>query len=338
MSTSCSTSLPNGDVIVSLAKEEKEKVDALLRKAKEFAEKHHIALGIAEMAAGAACISFGYQTGAIEMGKHILALGTGESDALAKKIGIIGGAGGAIAGAIIGGIGIAAGGGAIGIPAAIVCMGSAWIFGSSGFTAAKAIQEFVGSVNIDFGTLIAGGSLLSVGVYLLLDGAWRCLPKDKKDLIREKIKETLSMVSDYMIYLGRYSWEVIAKTAEEMANLYAAALKIMNSDKFKKAMAGLGGATTAAAGGIGGGILGGSIAASSVTVLGSEALGSLALSLGLISAPLWPVFLLGGTGVLIGGGAYWAVRKLFSSKLKNEEILAMQLLLPAPPDDSEAIG
>lgn len=336
MSSKNTTKLPNGDAIVSLTKEEKEKVDALLKKAKVFAEKHHIAIGVAEMATGAACISFGLQTGVIEMGQHIVALATGETDTLAKKVGFLGGASGAVAGAVIGGIGIAATGGAIGIPAAIVCMGSAWIFGSSGFTIAKAIQEYVGNVNIDFGTMIAGGSLLAVGLYLLLDGAWRCLPKETKDLIRERIKETLSMVSDYMIYLEKYTWKVIAKTTEEMANLYAAALKLLNNDKFKKAMVGLGGATTAAAGGIGGGILGGSIAASSVTVLGSEALGSLALSLGLISAPLWPVFLFGGTGVLIGGGAYWAIRKLFSSTPKDEVVLAMQLLLPPPPDNASA--
>ena len=331
MSTCTTTVLPNGDVIISLTPEEKKNVDSIFEKAKAFAKKHHVAIGVAEMAAGAACITFGYQCGAIEMGQHIVAMARGETDVLAQKIGLIGGAGGAVAGAIIGGMGIAAGGAAIGIPAAIVCMGAGWIFGSSGFTATKLVQAFVGDINVDFRTMLAGGSLLSVGTFLLLDGAWRCVPDKTKDQIKKTIKESFSMVSNYMIYLGRSSWKVIAKTADEMTSLFVAALKVINSDKFKKALVGVGGATTAAATGIGGGILGSSIAASSVTVFGSQALGSLALSLGLVSAPLWPVFLLGGTGVLVGGGAYLAIRKIFSSKLKDEENLAMQIAFPGQP-------
>lgn len=137
------------------------------------------------------------------------------------------------------------------------------------------------------------------------------------------------MISDRVIYLAKCTWKIIAKTAEELAALFASAVELLNNDKFKKALIGVGGVTAATAGGIGGGILGGSIAASSVTVLGSQALGSLALSLGLISAPLWPVVLLGGTGVLVGSGAFLGIRKLFSSKLKDDELLAMQIIIIA---------
>lgn len=186
MSNINTTQLPNGDAILSMNFEEKKKIDVILEKAREFAKEHHIAIGIAEMAAGAACITFGCQSGAIQMGRDIVALATGKADTLASKIGVIGGVGGAVAGAIIGGIGIASGGTAIGIPAAIVCMGAGWIFGSSGFTATKLIQSFVGEVNIDFATILTGGSLLSIGTFLLLDGAWRCVSDDTKETIKKR--------------------------------------------------------------------------------------------------------------------------------------------------------
>jgi predicted anti-sigma-YlaC factor YlaD len=42
--------------------------------------------------------------------------------------------------------------------------------------------------------------------------------------------------------------------------------------------------------------IGGSIAAASVTIFGSSTLGSMALALGLISSPVWPVIAGGITG------------------------------------------
>lgn len=56
--------------------------------------------------------------------------------------------------------------------------------------------------------------------------------------------------------------------------------------------------------------LGGSVAAGSVTVLGSHALGGVALSLGLVSAPLWPVIAGGAAGLAVGYGA-WKLCRAF---------------------------
>ena len=58
----------------------------------------------------------------------------------------------------------------------------------------------------------------------------------------------------------------------------------------------LGNATSVTAGTIAGAVIGSSAAASSVTFLGSHALGGLAVSLGLISPPMWPVIAVGAAG------------------------------------------
>ena len=70
---------------------------------------------------------------------------------------------------------------------------------------------------------------------------------------------------------------------------------------------------------------GGTLATSTVTLLVSHALGSAALALGLVSAPLWPVFLAGGIGVAAGGGIWLALKKFFSSDPTDSELLAMQI-------------
>lgn len=328
MSISNLNHLPNGDVIITMSSAEKNKVESIFEKVKKFSSEHQIEIGIVEMAAGADCITFGVQSGAIQMGQNLVALATGKADSLASTIGNIGGGCGLIAGALIGGIGIASGGTAIGIPAAVVCcMGAGWIFGSSGYTATKIIQKFIGDLHVDLGTMLAGGSLLAIGTYLMLDGAWRCIPESVKQKIKDKIKRSLSMIANGVIYLAQTTWKIIADTVQKMVDLYASALKILENTVLKKTLITIGGTATTTAAGVGGGVLGGSIAASSVTVLGSHALGGIALSLGLISAPLWPVIVLGTGGALAGGGAFLAIRKLFSTKPKDDELLAMQLTL-----------
>ena len=65
--------------------------------------------------------------------------------------------------------------------------------------------------------------------------------------------------------------------------------------------------TVAVAGGMAS--LGGLAATGSVTVLGSHALGAAALSLGLVSAPLWPVIAGGAAGLGLGYAAWSTVRR-----------------------------
>jgi hypothetical protein len=83
------------------------------------------------------------------------------------------------------------------------------------------------------------------------------------------------------------------------------------------------GATVAA--GAGGAAAGAAYAAGTVTVLGSSTLGGIGVSLGLVSAPIWPV-IAGGLGAAGLGYMGW---KLLSSSLQNRRAVP---LLP-PPDE-----
>jgi hypothetical protein len=58
-------------------------------------------------------------------------------------------------------------------------------------------------------------------------------------------------------------------------------------------------------------VSGGSIAASSVAIAGSHTLGGLALSMGLVSAPLWPVIVGGVVGLGAGYTTWKVVKQLF---------------------------
>jgi predicted anti-sigma-YlaC factor YlaD len=57
----------------------------------------------------------------------------------------------------------------------------------------------------------------------------------------------------------------------------------------------------AAVAGIGGVVAGGTYAASTVTLFGSATLGAVALSVGMVTAPVWPVAL-GGAAAAVAGG------------------------------------
>lgn len=77
------------------------------------------------------------------------------------------------------------------------------------------------------------------------------------------------------------------------------------------------GATVAA--GAGGAAAGAAYAASTVTVLGSSTLGGIGLSLGLVSAPVWPV-IAGSVGAAGLGYVGW---KVLRSSLKREKLLSL---------------
>lgn len=64
-------------------------------------------------------------------------------------------------------------------------------------------------------------------------------------------------------------------------------------------------------GGVAGAAVGTAIATSSVTVLGSSTLGSVALTLGLVSAPVAPAIIGGAIGSVIGFGLWNGIKKLF---------------------------
>lgn len=273
----------------------------------EFVQKwcseNQWAVGVGEMAVGASLVGWGVHNGVIEMGSQLVATELGGSN-IESIAGAAGGSGiGALAGSIAGSIGIAGMGGAIGVPAALVIGGATAVLGMAGYTAGDIAHNVVHAV--DAASLIANGSVLLIGVALIIDGARRCI-QDPKGL------SMLSELKGKAVILNDLSSRVIATSVEELQG-FIRELKKLPADGIEAAV----GAGSAA---LGAGIAasaGGAVAAGSVTVLGSQVLGGAAISLGLVSAPVWPIVagVAGGAG--IGYAAYKAI-KYWKSKPRDE--------------------
>lgn len=266
---------------------------------KKWGVEHQAEIGVAEMALGAGVIGWGLQNGLIHIG----------TDVVGSKWADIGG----VASAGIGGIGapvIAATllksifiGGVSGvtgvtlvpaIPVIALVGGGAVILGAFGYTASSLAGKFF---EPSFSDYVVGASIVAVGVALMIDGARRIV----KD---ERVLEMASKFKDGVVQLVPATTEIIVKTWEE---LQAIVIELAQTPE-----AGIAAGTTAVAGAL----IGSSLAAGSATVLGSHGLGAVALSLGLISAPIWPVIAGGVAGLAVGISA-WKTYKYISKKNSN---------------------
>ena len=266
-----------------------------LEYAREWARKNQVVVGVAEMALGAGLITWGVRNGVIDMGSQLVAtqLGGPTTEAI---VGAVGGAGlGVVAGAVLGSIGMTAMGGAIGIPAAVVIGGSAAIFGMAGYTIGD-VSSYLLAPSFDIAAFAAKGSILLVGVALLVDGARRCIND-------AAVRSSLSSFEDRVIRLKETSAGIIATTKDELTGFIEEMGRLPEDLVDASLMT-----TTAALGGLGGAAAGGAIGAGSVTVLGSKALGAMAVSAGLVSAPVWPIIAGAAAGIGIGYAAYKAIK------------------------------
>ncbi len=258
----------------------------------EFSANHQAEIGVAEIALGAGLIAWGLQSGHIQMGIDVVASKLQEGGLSTSTIGSITGAGfGGIGGSILGSIGIVGLGSAIGIPALAVIGGSAAIFGMFGHKIGEAFSNPPGG----FGDFFFGASIALVGAALMIDGARRVV----NDV---RILKLASKVKDGVIYLQEQVIEVVASTWAELVSLVE---KLASHPDAESAAIGITSGATAATGAA----IGGGLAASSVAVFGSHTLGGLALSLGLVSAPVWPIVAGGAVGVGLALGGWKLLQK-----------------------------
>lgn len=268
--------------------------------ATEWAKENQVVVGVAEMALGAGLITWGVRNGLIDMGSQLVATQLGGPSAEAI-VGALGGVGlGAVAGSILGSIGITAMGGAIGIPAAVVIGGSASILGMAGYTIGD-VSSYLLAPSFDVAKFAFKGSVLLLGLALLVDGARRCIND-------QSVRSALSGFQDRVIHLKETSAEVIASTKDELTG-FVEELGKLPEDVIDASLM----TTTAAVGGLGGAAAGGAMAAGTVTVFGSKALGAMALSAGIVSAPVWPIVAGAAAGIGLGYAAYKAVKYWGSS-------------------------
>lgn len=264
---------------------------------KKWGVEHQAEVGFAEMVAGAGMITWGLYSGQIHYGADILV------NRLSDLGGVIAaGTGGVmlpvIAGTLlksvfIGGVaGVAGVTSVASIPLAALAIGGSLVAGAFGYSLTNlGLRGFEPT----FADYAIDASITSVGIALLLDGARRIV-KDKR------ILAMASRFRDGVIELMPGATETIINSWEEV-------ICALRDNPRAKIIAG---ATT-----VTGTLIASSLAAGSVTVLGSHGLGAAALSLGLISAPVWPLFVGGAVGLALAYPAWKAFESI--SGLSKQE-------------------
>lgn len=235
-------------------------------------------------------LAWGVSTGHVLMGEHVLA--SRLSDLSASTGTTAGGlAGAAFAGTLLKGLfigGVTGVQGTIAVPALVLVGGGALILSAFGYTAGDIAGRLL---EPDLSDLIGTASVLTVGLALLVDGTRRFI----KD---ERILAASARLADGVIHLTQQTGEIIATTLEELKS-------VAQEFSGTPSMAAAAGAGAALAGGT----VGASLAAGSVTVLGSHTLGAAAVSLGLVSAPVWPIVACGAAGLAAGAAVFLAAKR-----------------------------
>lgn len=281
---------------IVLREQDKVGLERMLELCRTWCADHQAELGVAEVALGVAVVAWGVQTGSIQFGTDVVATAFSEG-------GIIGGLAGASAGgigaSILGSIGVVGGGVAFGIPALALASGGALILGAAGYAVGDIAEKLIAPAS-GFSDALSSASALTVGIALIVDGARRVIT-DKRVL------EISSKLEHGVIYLAPLTVKIVARSKDELRSII-----------HELAAAPTTGVTSATAGTAAGAAIGGSLAAGSVTVLGSHGLGALALSMGLVSAPVWPVIAGGAAGLAVGLAA-WKGIKTYRDKKKTPD-------------------
>jgi hypothetical protein len=191
-------------------------------------------------------------------------------------------------GVFVGGVGMVAG--VTCVPAMVIIGGGAAILGIFGYVLGDKVDALLNAPN-GFGDLLLDGAIVAVGVALIIDGARRVVND-------ERVLSSASRFREGMISLVPQASEAVAATWDGLQDL------VKEGAESPSAYA-TGGATALA-----GAAIGSSLAAGSVTVLGSSGLGAAALSLGLVSAPIWPIIAGGAAGLTLGIAAWKGIQHL----------------------------
>ena len=305
-----------------LSEQDEEQFKTLFNYAKDWCGKHQWQVGVAEIAFGAGLIALGVENGVIEMGTDLVAIAIGDD----LGADILGGTGGTFLGVLPGllvkSIGIAGMGTAIGVPAFALMGGGALILGLAGYGAGTLIEEFLNPLP-SMADFTGAASLTLVGTALMVDGARRIADDDA-------VRGAATTFKNGVLNLGKVHAARVFATVSELTEYLdlevGAFLKDLATDP--KAFTGT---AVLTAGGLGAGSL---AATGSVTVLGSQTLGGFALSLGLVSAPVWPI-IAGGGLALAAAYVIWRINRP-NPPGSPPELPQMQPLRLAPPGEPKS--
>ena len=279
-----------------------------LRKyAADWCAKHQCALGVTEMALGAALLAAGWQYGDLQMGVDFVVHKLSPGWAAEISGGVSGVAG--LATYLVGNIGVAAAGGAFCIPALALAGGAALVLGLAGYGTAKLVEDFLHQApGLDQFATASG--MLALGAWLLVDGAHRV----------PLVRECTARAKEAGLHLTRIAGNCIIDNVNALATLLREEVTPLLRTLAKESATG---ASLVSAAGLG--VAGAVVAPSLVTVAGSSTLGSVALSLGLVSAPVWPIV----AGVGVGLAAGYGLWKFFTRDDDSPAPSAPVLSLPS---------
>lgn len=259
---------------------ESERLRQLKQHVTDWCNKHQWQIGVVEMALGAACLSAAWETGAIQMSVDFVVhrLMPGWSAEITGGVSAVAG----LATYFLGNIGVAAAGAAMCVPALAIAGGAALVFGLAGYGAAKLVQEFLHQAP-SLAQGLTAASLVFIGVYLIKDGASRV----------PALRAGAARVKEAGLHLKRIASAFVVETNEDFRALVQNEIR-----PFLQSLAG--GAPAALVGAATLGAAGAVAAPSFATFMGSNLLGPAAVSLGLVSAPVWPIVALAGCGLVVG--------------------------------------
>lgn len=286
---------------IQLTGDDRNAFDHLRMLAARWANDNQWEVGAIEAAVGAACVCWAVQSGVLTMGADLVgtALASGPST-LPMSSGLATGALGAFSGQLLGSIGVAAMGTAICIPASVLTLGGAFVFGAFGYTAGDIFDSYVNA--IPMAELFKEAGVLAVGVALIVDGTRRIVGDPR-------MHQAWAKLQDHLLWIGQTSSPVVANTFDELKEWSREAFSVPQTTEAQA-----GAALGSSLGTIGGIAAGASLGAGSVTILGSSALGGVALSLGIVSAPVWPAVALGAAGAAAGYGCARLLARSISDK------------------------
>ena len=294
-----------------LTKTDQVAVESFLSHARTWSAQNQWAVGVSEVALGASILAWGIQSGAIEFGTHLVGSALSSLPGSAEIGAMMGVSMGATAAAFIGSIGIVGMGSAIAVPALMLIGAGATVFGAFGYTVGDLTEQFL---QASYGDVLAGGSAALVGVALILDGCQRLMKDDK-------VIQATSNVRDGIVRLTRLNAKILASSVQDIQNIARA--MTLPPENPVDAVGSVGTGLTMGAAGT---AAGAAVAASTVTVLGSGTLGSAAVALGLVSAPLWPLLAGGSAGLAVGYGLWKAARHYSRKVIDADTALEPKLL------------
>lgn len=190
---------------IIMAPEDNEGFSKALSHIQHLCREHPCKVGAAEIFVGFILLGIGVKTGAIKMGKDLVCVANRRFNPVALATGSTSAVMGSAAG-LIGAVGVAGGGGAICVPAAALAAGGAAVGGVTGYTFGDMTSKLF-QPTYDWAAFIGGGSLLIVGMALIVDGCRRILGS-------AAFKKALSCMKDGVIYLANVAKTIVCRTIE----------------------------------------------------------------------------------------------------------------------------